>query len=162
MEKTEKRILAIVAAIFVVLAVAAAIVAVKHPPKSVKYVPPAFDEAAVVGIPTDAGESYSKMAAKEGLSVWICGAPKLIDGDLELYFTADEDNTCYVRLLVLTEDGKQIGSTGLLRPGEYVRLVSLDKSLHSGDAVVLKILSYEPETYYSLGSFTAKVLVYGE
>ena len=162
MEKTEKRILAIVAAIFVVLSVAAAIVAVKHPPKSGTFVPPPFDENAIVGTPTDADESYSKLEMKEGLVVWICGNPKLADGGVELYFTADDANTCYVRLLVFTEDGKQIGSTGLLRPGEYVKLVSLDKHLKDGDSLVLKFLSYEPETYYSLGSASAKILVRGE
>ena len=40
----------------------------------------------------------------------------------------------------------------MLRPGEYVRAVALSRSLQTGEPVKLKIMGYEPETYYSAGS----------
>lgn len=57
---------------------------------------------------------------------------------------------------ILDEAGNILGESGLLRPGEYVRAVRLEKIPKQPTPVSLKIMAYEPETYYSAGSAVLK------
>ncbi len=50
------------------------------------------------------------------------------------------------------ENGKLLGETGLIKPGEYVKSVKLNESPEAGSDIRLRIVAYEPETYYSAGS----------
>lgn len=54
-----------------------------------------------------------------------------------------------------------MGETGLLKPGEYVKTVTLTKTLAAGENIKLKIMGYEPETYESAGSVSLNVTVGG-
>lgn len=49
-----------------------------------------------------------------------------------------------------------LGQTGLLKPGEYVEYLALD-TLPGNAPVIAKILTYQPETYYSMGSASAEM-----
>ncbi len=161
MERSQKIILTVVFALLLCMIAATVIVALVRDDKKVPFTPPPFEEAAVSGVPTDADGtlSYSSLEIKEGFSVSLCGTPALDDdGTLTVYFTSDEKNTVYVRLLVYTEDGREIGATGLLKPNEYVKTVALENAPAAGAKLVFKILSYEPDTYYSMGSATASVI----
>jgi len=51
-------------------------------------------------------------------------------------------------------EGNVLGETGLIRPGEYVQRVRLVSPPQMTTDVVLTVMSYEPETYYSMGSVT--------
>ena len=64
-----------------------------------------------------------------------------------------------IKLRVLDAQGDTLGETGLIRPGEYVQSVALDALPEDGDAVTLKLMAYEPETYYSGGSVSLKTTV---
>lgn len=160
MDKVQKRILVIGAAILFLLCVITIIVAVSRPSADSSFTPPPFEENAVAGTPEGIDENllYRALEISNGFKVSICGNPIVNDsGDADIYFTADKENTVFVRLLVLTEDGEQIGTTGILKPNEYVKSVRIEKEIQTDTPVILKILSYEPDTYYSMGSASAKV-----
>ena len=54
--------------------------------------------------------------------------------------------------------GNIVGETGLVRPGEYVKEVSLSRRIPCGTPVNLKIMGYEPETYKSAGAVTLSTI----
>ena len=100
---------------------------------------------------------------KEGMAyrVSVCGVPTVDGQDLTVYFTNTEGNETYLKLRVLDTGGNNLGETGLLKPGEYVKTVTLDKTLAAGENLKLKIMGYEPETYESAGSVSLNVTVGG-
>ncbi len=53
---------------------------------------------------------------------------------------------------ILDEHGDILGESGLIRPGEYVRSVKLDRVPKKSTVIALKIMAYEPDTYRSAGS----------
>ena len=131
-------------------------------PKTPEFVPPAF-EAAVQGTPeVEESMGYTELY-KEGMAyrVSVCGVPTVDGQDLTVYFTNTEGNETYLKLRVLDTGGNILGETGLLKPGEYVKTVTLDKTLALGENIKLKIMGYEPETYESAGSVSLNVTVGG-
>lgn len=77
----------------------------------------------------------------------------------DVYFTNSEKFDVWLKLRVLTADGTLLGETGLIRPGEYVKSVSLTSEVEDGTAIKLKIMAYEPDTYYSAGSVTLNTIL---
>jgi hypothetical protein len=61
----------------------------------------------------------------------------------------------------LSEDGTVLGSTGILKPDQYVKTIKLSSVPEETETITLKILSYEPETYYSEGSASAEAVLTG-
>ena len=51
-----------------------------------------------------------------------------------------------------------MGETGLIKPGEYVRSVVFSKVPLAGVEISLRVMSYEPETYYSKGEVTLQTI----
>ena len=130
----------------------------KEPPT---FVPPSFEEQAIQGVPEvppDLG--WSELDAKV-YKVSVCGVVTVTDGKADVWFTNPESNTVWLKLRVLDGDGNILGETGLIRPGEYVRSVSFYTIPEPGDAIGLKLMAYEPETYYSAGSATLNTVVAG-
>lgn len=78
----------------------------------------------------------------------------MVDREATVYFTNPAENTVWLKLRVLDEDSNMLGETGLIRPGKYVRAVTLSKSLADGTKVKLKIMGYIPDTYKSAGAAT--------
>lgn len=145
----------------VILAVSAVglIVVLCLPEKKGEFVAPAFEEAAKTGIPVvDEKYGYTELY-REGMAyrVSVCGIPAADGNALTVYFTNAEENDCYLKLRVLDENDKILGETGLLRPNEYVETVTLTKKIASGTPLKLKVMSYQPETYESVGSVLLSV-----
>ena len=125
----------------------------KEAPKG-EFVPPAFDDAAVVGTPeVPEGLGYSS-PYQEGMAYRfsVCGNVKMNGNMATVYLTNDAENDVYLKLRVLDAEGNILGETGLIKPGEYVKDAKLSKALAAGIPIKLKIMSYEPETYMSAGS----------
>ena len=60
---------------------------------------------------------------------------------------------CGSRYVFLIKKGNILGETGLIRPGEYVKTITFDKKVPKvGDEITMKIMGYQPETYYSAGA----------
>lgn len=129
-----------------------------------EFTPPAFDENAVAGTPEPVDWMCYTELYQEGMAyrVNICGIPCVDGKELAVYFANVADNEPYLKLRVLDTEGNVLGETGLLRPGEYVRAVTLNKAIEPGTEVKLKVMSYDPETYESMGSVGLNVTVQEE
>ena len=160
MERIHKIILGVLSGLVVIGIIVTVIVAVNRG-NSNKFTPPPFDETAVSGTPVIEDETlgYGALALKEGFVMMACSSPVVENGEAVVYFTADADNTVWLRLIILTEDGEQLGTTGLLKAGEYVRSIKLSRKIEEDTPVVLKFISYEPDTYYSQGTVSVNVIL---
>ena len=124
-----------------------------------EFTPPPFESSAVVGAPTvPDGLGWQELDA-QAYKVGICG--KFIpDGNTaDVWLTNPVSNTVWLKVRVLDAKGNTLGETGLIKPGEYVQSVTLDTVPKAGASIVLKIMAYEPETYYSAGVVTLNTTI---
>lgn len=126
-----------------------------------RFQPPKFERNAKKGIPEVIEDLGYTELYRDGMAyrVSICGAITLEGKDAIVYFTNPESNEKYLKLRVLDENDNILGETGLLKPGEYVKFVSLSQEISKGTALKLKIMGYEPEDYSSAGSIILNVQV---
>lgn len=124
------------------------------------FQPPPFEMAAVSGTPEVPEElGYSPVQARDAFTAYVCGKLSAKNGWAAVYFTSPANNTAWLKLRVLDSAGNILGETGLLRPGEYVSDIEFVSVPQNGAAVTLKIMAYEPETYYSLGAMSLKTTI---
>ena len=150
------------AAIAVVAALVAAVVlASSAGGQSGNFTPPPFDPAATEGTPRVSETAGYGRIYREGMafSAWVCGNPPLEGTALTVYLTNPAENAVWMKLRVLDAEGNMLGETGLIRPGEYVESVSLTRELPAGSEICMKIMTYEPHTYYSMGAITLNTRV---
>lgn len=157
MDKRQKIIVAVFALIFVAALVVLVVVASRRPDVIIsEFKAPPFEENAILGVPegVDKLENYREIDVNGNYKFALAGTP-LLDGDkLLVHFSSHEDNNAWLLIRIYDMQGNKIGESGILRAGEYVEAVSLSGSC-SADSVRVKILSYEPQTYYSLGTASA-------
>lgn len=123
------------------------------------FTPPPFEEAAVSGVPTvPEGLGWGELDAKV-YKASVCGVIRVENGSADVWLTNPESNTVWLKLRILDKDGNILGETGILKPGEYVQSVTLDNVPQSGDAISLKLMAYEPDTYYSAGAATLNTTI---
>lgn len=138
-------------------------VALLAPPKQTvgEFVPPAFESAAVRGVPKVPEELGYSSPYREGMvyRFSVCANVTVEDGLALVYFTSNEENDVYLKLRILDDCGNILGESGLLKPGEYVKDVTLCGELSPGTKISLKIMSYEPETYMSEGSVVLNTVI---
>ncbi|MDO4340614.1 MAG: hypothetical protein Q4C91_21450 [Eubacteriales bacterium] len=124
------------------------------------FTPPPFEENAEQGEPKVPQElGYSLLDAEE-YQVSVCGAPVVQDGEAVLYLTNPSSNEVWLKVRILDEDGQLLGESGILKPGEYVKSVSLSAVPKEDTAVQLKLMAYEPDTYYSAGAASLSTTLY--
>lgn len=129
--------------------------------KQAAFTPPPF-EAAQSGIPNATDESWMQIY-RDGMnfSAHICGKVVLNGKSADLYFTNDDSNEVWLKLRILDEEDNILAETGLLKPNEYVRTVTFDTVPKNRANIKLKIMAYEPDTYYSAGAVTLNTTVGG-
>lgn len=151
----DKRILYLLGICLAMLIAMCIILSVTGKPDEIPFTPPPFDAAAQNGTPTvPDGLGYNEVY-KEGMAyrASICGEIRIDEqGKAKVYLTNPESNTLWIKLRILDEAGKTLGETGLIKPGQYLEEVTFQTLPNSGDKIVLKLMSYQPETYYSGGS----------
>lgn len=130
-------------------------------PRMGDFVPPAFESMAVQGIPDVPDELDYSSPYQDGMAYRfsVCGYMTMDSNKAVVYFTNAAENDVYLKLRVLDVNGKTLGETGLLKPGEYVKDVELNVIPSAGTGIILKIMSYEPDTYMSAGSVTLKTTI---
>jgi len=129
------------------------------PGPEVSFVPPPFDPAAQSGQPdVPDGLGYGEIDAK-AFKVSVCGVFSPSGGSADLWLTNPANNSVWLKLRVLDADGRILGETGLIRPGEYVRSVTLQNTPTSGTEIIFKLMAYEPDTYRSAGSVSLTTAV---
>lgn len=127
--------------------------------------PPAFDPAAIMStpdVPKDLG--YSPLEVEQGYKAYVCGELLAIGSNVDVYFTSPETNAVWLLLRVTDETGAVLGETGIIRPGEYIKTLTLNTVPHKDKSVKLKIIAYQPETYTSMGvvGLNTKLKIYGQ
>ena len=116
------------------------------------FTPPPFDAAAQAGTPAvPEGIGYAELDAK-AFRFSAAGVLTVHDSGAALWLTNPAGSPVWLKARILDESGAVLGETGLLRAGEYVRTVPLDAVPVQTADVTVKIMAYEPETYYSAGS----------
>jgi hypothetical protein len=126
------------------------------------FTPPPFEENAVEGAPDgiDKELDYREMKLGEAGIFGMCGNLTLNEDSIDVYYTNVEENTCWTKIVVYDEQGvNKLGETGILKPGQYVKSVKLNPAPVKSGMLTVKMLTYEPDTYYSKGSATAKVVL---
>ena len=150
----------IIALIICVISFVGFILALNSYNKSKEFVKPEFETNVKEGMPKLTKEDgFEEFEVAEDYIIYMTGETKLEGNKLLVYFTSKKSNDVYVKLRILKDD-KIVGETGLLKPGEYIKEVKLDKSLKKDDKITLKVMGYEPETYYSAGSISLNTKVW--
>lgn len=156
MKKTQTLFLAGILCILALVSMVLALVFGRTHTQSSSFTPPPFDSSAESGTPVVPEELGWTEIYQDGMAFKcsICGNVIASGGVADVYFTNSSEQEIWLKLRVLDEDGNIIGETGLVKPGEYVKSVSIDKDISDGSSIKLKIMAYEPETYYSAGAVT--------
>ncbi|MFI3141174.1 MAG: hypothetical protein R3Y27_02570 [Clostridia bacterium] len=117
------------------------------------FVAPEFDIAAQEGTPSVSNTSYSEVYM-DGMSfsTVVCALFGVEDDQAEVFFTNPDTNTAWLKLRIENADGNVIAETGIIQPGEYVQYINFTEEVASGDSIKLVVMSYEPDTYFSMGS----------
>ena len=123
-------------------------------PKQAPFVPPDFDASAMEGTPNVPQELDWQELDAQVFTVGICGVVLPRGNTADLWLTNPKENQVWLKVRVLDSYGTILGETGLLRPGEYVQSVVLQSVPEVGSPITLKIMAYEPNSYYSAGSVT--------
>lgn len=127
-----------------------------------EFTPPPFETTAQSGMPNAADESWTQIY-RDGMnfSAHICCKVVLNGNSADVYFTNDDGNEVWLKLRILDEEDNILAETGLLKPNEYVRTVTFDTVPENRATIKLKIMAYEPDTYYSAGAVTLNTTVGG-
>lgn len=124
------------------------------------FVPPPFDAAAVQGTPTvPEGLGWKELDAKGVYRVSVCGVVKLQGDRADIWLTNPATNAVWLKVRVLNEKGDTLGETGLVKPGEYVQSITFTKPPKVGDKITMRVMSYQPDTYYSAGEIKLNTTV---
>jgi len=147
-----------------VIALIVMIVALVYP-KTAKgeFTPPPFDEGAVAGTPEVPEElGYSELY-QNGMAYHfsVCGRIYLTGTEATVYLTNPSDNETWLKIRILDKDGNILGESGIVRPGEYVKDVTLSKALPANTPIALRIMGYVPDTYHSAGVVTLNTTTRG-
>lgn len=135
------------------------VLCLNEPQIQVEFTPPPFEKSAENGVPSvPENLGWSELDAMV-FKFSVCGVIFAGEQKASVWFTNPEVNSVWLKLRILDENGNIIGETGIIRPGEYVRTVSLSGEFSDGMPIVLKVMAYEPETYYSEGSVALNTTV---
>lgn len=130
-----------------------------------EFTPPDFDENAAIGVPEVPEEYGWSEIYQDGISfkVGICKA--IIannNGQSDVYLYNNENNNVWLKLRIFDDNGKMLSESGLIKPGEYVKTIKFNEPVNNGQKVKLKIMSYQPKTYYSEGSIILNTNIQSE
>lgn len=124
------------------------------------FVPPAFENQATVGVPAVPEHLGYAELYQEGMAyrVGVCGMVQTNEGEAVVFFTNLRENEAWLKLRLLDEQGTLLGESGLLKPGEYLRAVKLERALSAGAQIKLHVMGYQPDTYRSIGAVTLNAI----
>ena len=162
MKKHKKNYILPLAAVLCVLSLAVMVFALTRQEVQTEmgeFTPPPFDAAAVIGSPSvPDGLGWQELDAQAYI-VGICGKFIPNGNTADVWLTNPVSNTVWLKVRVLDEKGNALGETGLIKPGEYVQSVELDTVPKAGTPIVLKIMAYQPDTYYSEGAVSLNTAI---
>lgn len=129
--------------------------------KQLPFIPPSFEENAILGTPNvPDGLGWGEVDAQV-YKASVCGVISIDGNTADIWFANPDSNSVWLKLRVLDSEGNILGETGIIKPGEYVQTITFVQIPEVGDTIGLKIMAYEPETYYSAGSAVLTTTVTG-
>jgi len=151
----KRRLLLFSSAALILLLAAGAVYAKEYKPP---YVPPAWEENAVSGVPEpEESLNFGTIEVDGGFSFALAGTMyQQKDGSLLLYFTNPEDSGVLMMCEICEKStGEILYQSGLLSPGQYVGRLRPQHTLKNEAIIIeMKVYGFEPETYYSMGTVT--------
>ncbi len=159
--KASNRNLAISVAVCVISVVVMIVVLLNPKSSTGEFVPPEFDVSAQIGtpdVPDNLG--WQELDAK-AYKVSVCGKVIPNGKEADVWLTNPQSNTVWLKLRVLDENENILGETGIVKNGEFVQSVTFDSVPKKGKKIVLKIMAYQPDTYYSEGAITLDTTING-
>ena len=120
------------------------------------FASPSFDNSAIAGDPAVPENSGYNVLYQDGMSfkVGICGKVNVHGSTADIYLTNLEENEVWLKARFYDSKGNVAGESGLIKPGEYLKSVELVSEPKASEQYTIKIMSYEPDTYNSLGAVT--------
>ncbi len=153
MDKQQKITVFILTALLLVLLVAVVAVASRDTGSTIgDFVPPSFEENALAGMPEQPPAGFGTMTVTSEFVIGMCATPSFDGTNLGLYFTSPKTNAVWMKVRVCDENGRVLGESGLLKPGEHLPTLVLTDGPIANGRLYATVLSYEPDTYYSEGS----------
>lgn len=125
------------------------------------FTAPPFEPAAQSGTPSVTEDCGYQEMDVQLFRVGLCGEIRINGDAAEVWFANPQDNPVWLRLRILDEEGRILGQTGLIRPGEYIQQIALEEAT-PGTAMILKVMAYEPDTYHSAGAMTFHTVIAAE
>lgn len=125
--------------------------------KKAEFIPPPFETNAQVGTPTSPADVViGELPIGEGeIKIGICAPSKVIySNEAQVYLTNPSTNNNVLAMVKIIDKNsdKELGKTGLIKPGEYVERVTLETLPKTVETdVILRVMLYQPETYISEG-----------
>ena len=163
MTKKEICIIALLAVLIIGAFVAAACIRGNRQPERIigEFSPPAFAQNTFDGAPAPAEVDtlpYGTLTLSEDISLSMVST-LIVDenGVVDIWLTAPDTNKGWVALRLMDEQGNILGESGVLKPGQYIRSMQLENVPQQAGIVLAKILTYEPEPWYSMGSASAQL-----
>lgn len=116
------------------------------------FIKPGFDSNVINKIPQDINYKDSTINISENYNVYINGLPKMDKDNLIIDFISLEDNKVWIKLRILDEQNKVIAESGIVKPGEYLKSIKLNKKVKENDKIMYMIIGYEIDSYISAGT----------
>lgn len=135
------------------------VLVIKKDSQQSQFISPPFDSHAVSGIPDVPDDLKWGEVDVQIFKASICSVVTLKGGQADIWLTNPESNKVWLKVRALDDNGDILGETGLIKPGEYVQSLVFDIIPKTGTAIGLKLMAYQPETYYSEGSVTLNTMV---
>lgn len=125
---------------------------------SKRYEKPKFESTYSEGkVDIDEKYGYSEMQISDEYKVGVCGAPSANVNGVDLYFSNLEENDVLLKCLLIDSDGNTVGESGLIKPNCYIKTVNFNSPKPVGNYnLTIRVLGFEPETYYSRGVVSLK------
>lgn len=129
--------------------------------KEAVFIPPNFDVEAIRGKPQPPQELEWSELYKEGMrfKVGICGKFVADGNTADVFFSNSAENEVWLKLRVFDEQNNIISETGLIKPNEYIKSVKFNRTVLDGEKIKIKVMAYEPETYYSEASIVLNTII---
>ncbi len=124
-----------------------------------EFIPPSFDDSAVSGVPSVSDDLWKELET-DAFTVAVCNRIYVTGDYARVIFYNSSGNDCLLKLRMLDSDGSVIAETGLIKPYEYISDVYLQKKPYDDGKVILKIMAYEPDTYYSAGAVSVNADIF--
>ncbi|MBE6897124.1 MAG: hypothetical protein E7477_08540 [Ruminococcaceae bacterium] len=127
-----------------------------------EFVPPPFDLSAEQGSPIVPNDIYWQEFDAKAFKVGICGKINMIGSNADIWLYNSAENDVWLKVRILKTDGTVLGETGVIRPDEYVKSVELNTEVESDSPLLLKVMAYQPNTYFSEGSVNIEAFAYNK